>query len=164
MLAVAPLVAGLMLAAGQAPAADLAGPATICFRYSSFRLVAGERLEHVSMGIHGLRAGITGLRGGYEVLEGEIMRAFSEDDRVRVLRTGGFSIYRSGSPPSYAVMTRPAFSPDRDVMLVALAGAALDGSEEDAEIYSRVAVGDPATVQCDRRYLYGWDLMLGLEE
>lgn len=161
MSALALAFSALMFAATPFPADDARGAMTVCFRYSSFSLAEGEVVEDVQMGIHGLLLVIRGSRGRYEVRENEI---FARPHRLgrRVSRTGTASVYRSlESSVSYAIMGRPEFSPDRDVMILMLTGEALEGDRSDARIYSRVTVGDPALIHCDRRYLNGWDVLLG---
>jgi hypothetical protein len=159
MFAVAPFLAGLTLATGT-PEVDVVGPMTLCFRYSSFMLGDGESVEEVQMGIHGLEVAIASPPGRYEVHENEILASPRPLGR-RVLRTETASVYRLLEPSvSYAILARPEFSRDRDVMLLVLTGDALEGNDADARIYARVTVGDPTSMHCDRRYLYGWDAVL----
>ncbi len=159
MSAVALALSGLMVSAPLAQAVDPTGPLMLCFRYSGFSLAAGESVTDIQMGIHGLALAVESPAGRYEVHENEIL-ATPRLGR-RVLRTETASVYRSrNSSVSYVVMARPEFSPDRDVPLLVLSGEALEGNSADARFYSRVTVSDPASMHCDRRYLYGWDVML----
>lgn len=159
MSALALAFSGLILALSAGQTTEPTGPLKLCFRYSSFSLAEGERIADLQMGIHGLVLAIESPRGRYQVHENEILVA----PRLgrRVLRTETASVYRSrNSFVSYVVMSRPEFSPDRDVPLLVVSGEALQGTSADARIYARITVGDPTSVPCDRRYLYGWDVML----
>ena len=145
------------------PQRDITGPRKLCFKYSSFQLAAGERVTDVQIGVEGMGIEVEGLLGRYSVRESEI---FARPARLgrRVSRNEDASYYRSGNPVSYAVTGRTSYSPDRDTLVLWLSGPALTGQRADAAIYSRVAVGDPAPLRCDNRYLYGWDVALGQDE
>lgn len=86
-----------------------------------------------------------------------------EGERVADVRIGleGMGIEIEGP---YAIAGRTSYSPDRDTLVVRVSGSALAGRTTDAEIYRRVTVGDPASLRCDNRYLYGWDIALGLRD
>jgi len=136
------------------------GPGVVCFGYSRFSLLEGERITAYQMGLHGVRVSVEGPGGSYQISENEIYRTPNHLGR-RVQRDSTQSIYRATSQGEtrYAVMARPSFSPDRDVMLLTLSGEAFTGRTNDAAIYSRLTVTDSTGVRCDYGFRYGWDAM-----
>ncbi|WOB78348.1 hypothetical protein [Brevundimonas nasdae] len=158
----------LALATGAAggfdtPHREIIGPKTLCFKYSSLQLVEGERVADVRVGLEGMGIEVEGPQGRYSVQESEIFARPATLGR-RVNRNEGTNYYRSGNPVSYAIAGRTSYSPDRDTLVVRMSGPALAGRTTDAEIYRRVTVADPASLRCDNRYLYGWDIALGLSD
>ena len=145
----------------DAPEREIIGPRTLCFKYSSFQLVEGERVADVRIGLEGMGIEVEGPQGRYSVRESEIFARPATLGR-RVNRNEGTSYYRSGNPVRSAIIGRTSYSPDRDTLVLWVSGSALTGRTADATIYSRVTVGDPASLLCDNRYLYGWDIALGL--
>jgi len=155
----------LALAAGgavqvEAPDREIIGPKTLCFKYSSFQLLDGERVVDVRIGLEAMGIEVEGPHGRYSIRESEIFAKPRMLGR-RVHRNGVTAYYRSRSAASYAITGRTSYSPDRDALVLWLSGSALTGRAADATIYSRVTVGDPASLRCDRRYLYGRDIALG---
>ncbi len=145
----------------DAPRAEVRGPKTICFRYSSFALDAGERIEGEQMGIHGVVVRIEGPSGSYQVSENEAYRTPARLG-TRVYREGEVSIFRSRARPySYAFVSPTASSPDQPRMIAIISGDALSGGRSDASFYRRLTVADPSRIRCDHSYLYGFDAMLG---
>jgi hypothetical protein len=154
----------IALATGSAgmrdePAREIVGPKRLCFKHSSFQLTEGERVADVRMGVEGMSIGVEGPMGRYRISESEIFRKPTELGR-RVGRRDGTGYYRVSDPVRYAVTGRTSFSPDRDALVLWVSGDALVGQRTDAEIYNRVAVGDPAGRRCHYRYLYGGDAAL----
>jgi hypothetical protein len=115
------------------------------------------------MGLEGMAIEVEGPQGRYSVAESEIFGRPAALGR-RVNRNGGTTYFRRGDPVRYAVTGRTSYSPNRDTLLLWVSGAPLTGRTTDAAFYSRVTVGDPASVDCDHRYLYGWDIALGLDD
>lgn len=144
------------------PEPNIVGPKLLCFKYSSFQLSEGERVADVRMGLEAMVVEIDGPLGRYTIRESEIFRRPARLG-TRVARNAGTTYYRSGSPVRYAVTGRTDYSTERDTLVLWLSGDALNGQRADAAIYRRVAVGDPAQLRCDFRYLYGWDVALGLD-
>ena len=141
------------------------GPSVVCFGYSRFSLIEGERITEYQMGMHGVLVSVDGPEGSYQISENEIYRTPNHLGR-RVQRDSTTSIYRASKQgkPRYAVMARPSFSPDREVMLLTLSGEAFSGRADDVAIYSRITVSDSADVRCDFSFRSGWDAMFeGLE-
>ena len=156
------LALSLLLQTGvDAPRSEVRGPKTLCFRYSSFALNTGERIESEQMGIHGVLVRIEGPSGSYQVSENE---AYRTPVRLgtRVHQEGGVSIFRSRARPySYAFVAPTEFSPDQPRMIAVISGYALSGRRNDASLYGRLTIGDPARVRCDHSYRYGFDAVLG---
>ena len=152
----------LLLQTGvDAPRAEVSGPKTVCFRYSSFALKAGERIVREQVGIHGVVVRIEGPFGSYQVSENEAYRTPARLG-TRVSREGDTSIFRSRARPySYAFVAPTEFSPDQPTMIGVISGDALSGRTNDASIYRRLTIGDPSRVRCNHSYLYGFDAVLG---
>jgi hypothetical protein len=153
------LAALLVLAAGAARAETLpkpvAGPARLCFKYSSFELAEGERLTTVIGGAEGMRVLIDGPDGQLTLDESEIFGRSTAPDRLVEVR-GGTRVYRPGGGSSgYAVAGRPAFSPGRYVILVRLEGPMLARRGPAKAVYRRVRIGRSAKLKCDWTYTYG---------
>lgn len=143
------------------PRAEVRGPKTVCFRYSSFALIAGERIEREQLGIHGVVVRIEGPSGAYQVSENEAYR-MPAGLGTRVYREGDVSIFRSRVRPySYAFVSPTEFSPDQPRMIAIISGDALSGTRSDAAFYRRLTVADPSRIRCDYSYLYGFDAMVG---
>ncbi len=143
-----------------APVGSLDGPKAVCFGMSSFALAAGERLELEYLGIHNVEVRVTGPSGTYTIRESEIF-AIPRRPGTRVHREGDVSIFRSRTRPySYAVMAPTAFSPDQPQMIAVIAGDAFTGRRQDASVYRRLTVGDPARLRCDYTFAYGWSAIL----
>lgn len=152
----------LLLQTGvDAARAEVLGPQTICFRYSSFALDAGERIESEQMGIHGVVVRIEGPSGSYQVSENEAYRTPTRLG-TRVYREGDTSIFRSRARPySYAFVAPSEFSPEQPTMIAIISGDVLSGGRRDASFYRRLTVADPSRIRCDHSYLYGFDAVLG---
>lgn len=146
----------------DAPEREIVGPKKLCFKYSSFQLAEGERVADIRIGMEGMGIEVEGPFGRYSVRESEIFAKPAMLGR-RVSRHDDTKYYRNGDPVSYAVTGRTSYSPERDTLVLWVSGPALTGQRTDAAIYSRVTVGDPALQRCDYRYLYGWDVALGLD-
>lgn len=145
----------------DAPRADVRGPKTICFRYSSFALDAGERIKGEQIGLHGVVVRIEGPSGSYQVSENEAYRTPARLG-TKVYREGDVSIFRSRTRPyRYAIVAPTEFSPDRSRMIATISGDALAGDRSDASLYRRLTVADPSFKSCDHTYRYGLGVVLG---
>lgn len=144
------------------PEPNIVGPKLLCFKYSSFQLLEGERVTEAPIGLEGMAVVIDGQSGAYEIRESEL---FGRPARIgtRVARNAGTAYFRRSGPIRYAVAGRTGYSLDRDALVLWISGDALNGQRADAAIYRRVAVGDPSQLRCDFRYLYGWDVALGVD-
>lgn len=135
----------------------LVGPGRVCFKYSSFDLLADERIETFDAGVHGAIIQITGPAGSYSISEGNHFAR--RGVRARVEEGRGVKVYR-GRVDGKLVYGVEWVLPNRTgqpQIIVWIAGAALTGQDGDRAVYRRVTAGDPATMKCDQRFTYGWD-------
>jgi hypothetical protein len=157
------------LASASATSADtlrdpVAGPGLLCFKYSTFRLLDGERVIAFSGGAVSLEITIDGPSGRYAIAEGEIFAPPAHLGR-RVVRQAKTTVYAVPSrEPLYAIYGRTSFAPEKDHLIVWLSGPALTGSIKDAAIYARFAVTDPGQTKCIHTFTYSWDAFLPPDE
>ncbi len=137
------------------------GPRQVCFKYSSFNLLEGERIVGFQGGAESMAVNVEGLYGAFRIGESEI---FAGPPRrgLRVSTRNGTSVYRLRDPDlRYGVYGKTAFSAGRDRLTIWLQGKALNGTRRDAHIYDRLVVGDTSTLNCQHTFTYGWELILG---
>ena len=158
-------MAGLGLSAlawaafGTASAAPLktpvVGPQLLCFKYSTFSLLDGERVTDFSGGAEAMTLAIGGPSGAYTVSESGIFAA--RGARRLELSSAKTNVYRFfEGGPRYGVYGPTSFSDGEDRPIIWLSGAALKGTAADAAIFSRVEVRDPKSVKCDQSFSYRW--------
>ncbi|WP_395651748.1 hypothetical protein [Brevundimonas sp.] len=141
--------------------APIAGPKQLCFKYSSFTLLEGERIVGFQGGAEAMAIDIEGPSGAFRIGESEIFRGPSRPGR-RVSRHDGTSVYRLRDPGlRYAIYGRTEFSDGQDQLVIWLGGEALDGSRRDAQIYDRLIVGDTSQLGCQHTFTYSWDFVFG---
>ena len=159
--------AGVLLALGllQPAAADrlkdpVAGPKLVCFRYSTFTLLQGERVTDFTGGPEGMSIRIAGVAGPYEIDESD-NSAGPSGPRQLLLTHGHTSVYQvAGRKRTYTVYTDTGFYEGKEQFLIVLSGQALRGKSKDADIYRRFDVRDPSKVTCDATFTYGWDFFM----
>jgi hypothetical protein len=129
------------------------GPMLVCFKYSSFRLAAGEQITDFGGSPEALLITIEGRGGAYQIGESEIFakpiqkRLISDRDGTRVYRVG---------PAGYEIAGKTSYSDGGDEFILSLDGEALAGTVRDARIYRRLTVGDPARLSCKMTFTYHW--------
>lgn len=140
------------------PLPAIAGPQTICFKYSAFRLAAGERAEGLEMGLEGLSLDVSGPRGKFTIAESEIWRA-PDDPGASVLKRDDLTAFkdRASGETRYGIWGKTFFSAGRSVLLIWLSGPALRGDAADRELIDRFRIGDAGKFDCARRYVYTMD-------
>ncbi|CAN5328210.1 hypothetical protein BH10PSE1_BH10PSE1_01750 [soil metagenome] len=137
--------------------APIVGPMQICFKYSSFKLLEGERIVGFQGGMEAMAIDLEGPSGAFRIGESEIFSGPRHQDR-RVAQHDDTSVYRVSQPRlRYAIYGKTDFSDGRDRLVIWLDGNALDGSRRDARIYDRLIVGDTTALSCRHTYTYGWD-------
>lgn len=137
------------------------GPMQICFKYSSFSLLEGERIVGFQGSAESMAIDLEGPTGSFRIGESEIFADPAHPGR-RVSQHNGTSVYRLRDPDlRYAVYGKTEFSDGRDRLMLWLDGEALDGSRRDARIYDRLIVGDPSALHCKHIFTYSWDAVSG---
>lgn len=132
------------------------GPQRLCFKYSTFNLLVGERVADFSGGFERMSITIEGPAGRYEIAESEIFVPLARVGRL-VLSHNSTHVYRARTwKPGYAIYGRTHFSPDQDLLVIWLSGSALKGSRKDAAIYSRFDVGPIDIAKCGSGFTYSW--------
>ena len=132
----------------------VSGPKLLCFKYSTFSLLEGERVTDFSGGVEAMSLTIAGPSGVYEVGESEIF-APAKGAHRRVLANGKTSVYRiAGKRLRYSVYGPTSFSDGKDRLVIWLSGSVLKGTIKDAAIYRRFDVRDTDTVTCEYRFTY----------
>jgi len=134
------------------------GPKLVCFKYSTFMLEEGERITDFSGSPEGMSITINGPADSFQIGESEIFAPPKGEKRL-VSSKEGTTVYRLlGHGGRYALFGRPSFSPEKDRLVIWLSGKALKGTKDDARVYSRLLVRDPATFKCDQTFTYSWGL------
>lgn len=147
-------------AAADPPPDSVAGPGLLCFKYSTFDLLAGERVVAVSGSPESMEITIEGPAGRYVVAESEIFAPPAHLGR-RVARQAKTTVYAvPGNEVRYAVYGRASFAPREDSLIVWISGPALTGGATDAALYARFAVADPDRAKCIHTFTYSWDAYL----
>lgn len=132
------------------------GPKLVCFKYSTFMLKEGERITDFSGSPEAMSITVNDAAHSFQIGESEIFAPPSGEKRL-VWSNGGTAVYRvSGHSGRYAVFGRTSFSTGRDRLVVWLSGNALKGGKDDASVYGRLLVRDPATLKCDQTFTYSW--------
>lgn len=154
--AVATAVACVTASQAEPLAKPVVGPRLVCLKYSSFALLADERITDLDGSPESEQLTVRGSSGTYTVGESEI---FATKGLKRLVYTAaGTKVYKVGRERvRYAITGPTSYSDGREVLVVWLAGDALSGRVTDADIYKRFAVGDPKTVKCQSGYTYGWN-------
>ena len=152
-------LAGIKRSAGEPLSDPVVGPMLVCFKYSIFSLLPGERITDFFPGIEGMSIKVEGDHGTFVIGESEILKP-PTNARHLVLRQSDTSVYRiDGAKPRYSVYGRPRFSRDQDRMMILLSGPSLRGTADDAEIYRRLQVRDTEGAACKRTFTYSMSFM-----
>ncbi len=157
LLTVLLLVPIAAFASAAAPSA-VEGPATVCLKYSRFNLLPGERVSDFDAGVESMSIMLSRPAGDIAIAESEIWVTPQRLGKL-VAQAGETRVYRARRRESFLyLVTGPTdFQPDARKLTLILSGPGFTGRSRDAAIYSRFRVGDVRNVQCDRRYLYGWE-------
>lgn len=160
------LAVGVAALASSSPSAadtlrnPVAGPGLLCFKYSTFQLLAGERAVAFSGSPESMEITIDGPSGRYAVAESEIFAPPAHRGR-RVARRAGTIVYAiPDDKDHYAIYGRTSFSPGKDRLIVWLSGSVLTGGAQDAAIYTRLTIVDPDRTKCIHTFTYSWDAFL----
>ena len=153
---------------GDAEDFATAGPATVCMREMVIAPQAGETAYLTYSGIHngGIRLVLAG--GDYvDFTYGEIFRDQRKSGQRTSLRTEGMRVYRydddRGSEVDYQVhVDLPAtdWGDGGWEPLVNVSGTALAGNRSDTGLFERLSFNMDVESACDRRYNFGWGVIL----
>jgi len=130
----------------------ITGPKLLCFGYSTFSLLSGERVTGFSANFDVMSIEVDGPNGRFSIVETDIRKP-PKDPGHLVLRRGDMSVYWvDGAAPHYDFYGRTSFYRDRDRLLLELSGSSLSGKTNDATIYRRLDVRDPKSADCQRTF------------
>ena len=135
------------------------GPMLVCFKYSIFRLAAGERVTEVSGSPEAISITVDGPRGRIAIAESEIFAPARGAKRL-VLSLGHTKVYRLGRDRRYAIYGPTDYSPRKDRLVLLLSGPGLAGQASDRDFYDRFDVRDPAGMACGHIFTYSWEPFL----
>ncbi len=135
------------------------GPATVCMRDLTIRAAAGENISLVYSGIHNGSLRWDGATGSIQFNQSEIWAKPKRKGRL-VGYVGDFAMYlsREDGEPVYLAFRAGEDGESLDTRIV---GSALDGTKKDKPLLERLVQSSGRN--CDRRYNYGWDVILGDE-
>lgn len=132
------------------------GPKLVCFKYSTFLLEEGERITDFSGSPEAMSVTVDGPANNFRIGESEIFAPPKGEKRL-VSSKDGTTVYRvSDHGGRYAVFGRTSFSTENARLVIWLSGKALKGTKDDASVYDRLVVRDPAKLKCDQTFTYSW--------
>jgi hypothetical protein len=135
------------------------GPQLICFKYSTFQLLKGERIVDFSGGMESMSVRVLTPHGQLTIAESEIF-AVPTRARQKIAEWNGTKVYRYGSESGrYGLFGKTAYSADEDRLVIWLSIMTLMGTSDDAAVYRRFDVRDPAGSGCKRGFTYGWEFL-----
>lgn len=145
-----------------------AGPATVCMREMVISPRAGETAYLAYSGIHNGGIRLVLADGSFiEFTYGEIFRDQRKPGQRMSLRTEGMRVYRydddRGPDVDYQVhIDLPAtdLSDGGWQPLVNVNGTALSGNRADTHLFERLSFNLDVEADCDRRYNFGWGVIL----
>ena len=140
------------------------GPAKICMRELVIRPLQGQSVQLLYSGIHVGTLRLTLADGSYiDFSDGEIF----QDQRRRgqtpeLVRDDMkvFRIRRQNSDSVYQLEGAGRRNDDDTPPRVMVSGTALKKSRADWRLFDLMSIEDSATADCDRRYSYGWGVIL----
>lgn len=144
---------------GAAADFSTAGPATVCMRELAVRAAAGENISLVYSGIHNGSLRWDGAAGSIEFSQSEAWKQPRRKGRP-IGDAGGFALYRSREDGKIAYLAF-RMGEDGEYLDTRIDGQALDGSKNDRALLARLL--QSSGNNCDRRYNYGWGVILGDE-
>ncbi|HYI63527.1 MAG TPA: hypothetical protein VEW71_01440 [Allosphingosinicella sp.] len=145
---------------GTAEAFRVAGPARVCLISTSIDLLPGENAYLEYLGIHNGSIRVVGPQGSFTVMEGE---AFLEPrgGRLEQDRRGRtVTRHRRDGRPRYLLYSRSGSSRGRGSPRTWVEGDALGGSHV-RMVLDRVNIAFDGPSGCQRRFIYGWNTVLG---
>ena len=145
-----------------------AGPATVCMREMVITPKSGETAYLAYSGIH--NGGIRLVLADGEFVEftyGEIFRDQRRPGQRTALRAEGMRVFRydddRGREVDYQVHVNLPATEWNDggwQPLVNVSGTALAGNRTDTALFQRLSFNPDVDARCDRRYNFGWGIIL----
>lgn len=140
------------------------GPAVVCMRDLVIRPRAGQSVQ---LGYSGIHAGTLRLfleNGKYvDLTDGEIFRDQRRAGQGPAERRDDMRIFLvadEGSDVRYQLEGTGEETTDYSPPRVMVDGPGLAGNRSDHAVFEVVSFERPESVQCDRRYAYGWGVLL----
>ena len=145
---------------GTAEEFRVSGPARVCLMGTAIDLLPGENAYLDYLGIHWGAIRVIGPHGEFRVREGATIEPrggqLSEDWRGRTIAR-----FRDhGRRPKYLLFATAADEPWYEYPQTWIEGDAL-GRSRDRAILRRVRTDEEAMAGCQRRFVYGRDMILG---
>lgn len=141
-------------------AEPLKGPGLICFKYSTFQLLAGESVTDQDGSPEATNIKVTSSAGSYEIGESEIL-ATPRGERELVDAREQTKVYLiMARNKLYGIYGPTPFSPDGDRLVIRLSGRALRWDARDAATYQRIEIRKPPSSGCRAVFTYSWDQFL----
>jgi hypothetical protein len=135
------------------------GPQLICFKYSTFQLLNGERIVDFSGGMESLSVRVLTPQGQLTIGESEIF-AVPEKPRTQIAAWNHTKVYRySGGADRYAIFGPTSYSEGKERLVIWLSIMTLIGKPNDAAVYRRFEVRDPSGSGCKRGFTYSWEFL-----
>jgi len=149
---VALCVGGVGYALADPQPGEVTGPKLLCFNYSTFSLLPGERVTGEGSNFDVISIHVEGSRSAFDISETTIRRQPKYPGHL-VFRRGDMSVYwADGAQPHYDFYGRTSFYRDRDHLLLELSGPSLKGKANDAAIYRRIDIRDPKAEDCQHTF------------
>lgn len=141
------------------------GPATICMREMVISPREGEKAYLAYSGIHNGGIRLVLADGEYvDFTLGEIFRDLRRPDQGPTIRKDEMRVYffESGPDLTYQAFAIPEWeeADGRWQPLVNVTGTALAGNRSDHPLFERLSFNWDTRASCDRRYDFGWGVLL----
>jgi hypothetical protein len=141
-------------------AEPLKGPGLVCFKYSTFQLLAGETVTEQSGSPEATMIKVAGSAGSYEIGESEIFATPRGERELVDARNQTKVFLIMARDKLYGVYGPTPFSTGGDRLVIRLSGRALRWDARDAAIYQRFEVRKPPSSGCRVAFAYSWDQFL----
>jgi hypothetical protein len=149
---------------GTAEQFSTRGPARICLLRTSIDVEAGETAYLEYLGIHWGGISVTGPRGAFLVMEGDAWARPRATGRVTWdWRDRAIAQHFRHGRPRYLMYARADDAGGEQSPVAWVEGDAL-GRSRDGAILRRIDVSRRDMSSCRRRFVYGWDSMIGTGE
>ena len=145
---------------GTAEEFAVSGPSRVCLMHTSVDVRPGETAYLDYLGIHHGGFRVTGPRGTFHVLEGDAWTEPRGGQLVPDLRGRRVERHRREGRVRYLIYGASDYDPNQESPQVWVEGDAL-GRSRDLAILARINVRQDDLASCRRRFVYGWETILG---